>query len=209
MLLRSTFAKRALGAGAALASTLAPAAAGAQQAAPTSPSVALQQPSATAPGYGAAQPGHGAAPPGYGAAPPGYGAAPPGYGVAPPGYGGYMQTLPPDTEPQSFGMIVSGALLLSFGVTGILAGSSMVIAATRTPEIVPCFPGAECAPTRADHSALEAVGVTTLVISSLATIGGIPLLVIGAKKVPARTETTALRPEVRVGPTGGALRWHF
>lgn len=222
MIARSTLVRCSLIAGAALAVTLAPTASEAQQAAPLSPTMAPQQPAATAPrsaaappGYGATSPGYGAAPPGYGAAPPGYGVAPPGYGIAPPGYGvappgyGYTQPLPPDTEPKSFGMMVSGVLLMSFGATGALVGASMVIAATKTPEITPCFPGAECTPTRADHSALEAVGVTTIVVSSLAAIGGIPLYVIGAKNVPVKPEETALRPEVRVGPTGGALRWHF
>lgn len=208
MLVRSILVRYSLIAGAALAVTLAPTASEAQQAAPPSPMMAPQQPAAASPGSATAPPGYSAAPPGYGAAPPGYAAAQPTYGAPPPGYG-YMQPLPPDMEPQSFGMMVSGILLMSFGVTSVLSGSMMVIAATRPPEIPPCIPGAECTPTRADHTALEAVGVTTLVVSSLATVGGIPLLLIGSKKVPAKPEATALRPEVRIGPTGGALRWHF
>src|SRR5262249_54886668 len=107
---------------------------------------------------------------------------------------------------RSPGMITAGIVLLSLGGAGVIAGSALVAAGSQTHiDIPPCVPEGPCEPIVMSDSGLKVGGITMIVVSTLALGAGIPLLVIGLKKVPDR----ALAPTVRVGAGGASMRWQF
>lgn len=155
-------------------------------------------------------------------------AAPPPMYRAPLGYAN--QDDPPDVEyppemrSRSTGMIAGGVLLLSFGLVGIVAGSAMVGAHVPTDDNnnvpTPCFDRFDCGGLERDTQqqvvlkpGLKTAGIATLVGSGVAMAAGIPLLVIGAKKVPVLDDAAAraakLTPTLRVGSAGATLTWQF
>jgi hypothetical protein len=166
------------------------------QAAPPPPAAQPVQPPAAQPpppGYGAPPPGYGAPPPGYGAAPPGYGPPPPGY-APPPGY--YYQPppgyyagapLPPPVpkERNSPGMMVTGIVLTGVGVIALLSGAIVYTSANtqQTYDSLGCASG-YCS--YDDHDDEKTAGIAVMIAGGAAVAVGIPLLVIGARKVPVR-----------------------
>jgi hypothetical protein len=186
------------------------------------------------PGYGAPQ-GYGPYPQGYGP-PPGYGPqgeagqTPPGYGPMPPGYGPYYGyggyygpaagPPPPKYERHNSGMMVGGVLLTTGGVLATLIGSAV---ATTASDQIPIYCdqgfGPTICETRADSTQL-AVGVATLVTGLVAVGVGIPMWVIGGKRVPVK-ETKPGDPaappadapktslQLVVGPSSAMLRATF
>jgi hypothetical protein len=159
-------------------------------------------------------------PPGYapqGYAPQGY--APQGYtpqGYAPPqGYPGYP---PPQVYSPSYTamrrrsptMIAVGSALISVGATALIAGPAFYAGATQS--VVCNFgEGGGCAPTT--DGGAQGAGIFFMVLGIAAVGAGIPLLVVGAQKVPDRGEAASLLPTVRAtvraGARGVTMAWDF
>ena len=152
-------------------------------------------------------------------------AAPPPVYRAPLGYANAEDPpdveYPPEMRSRSTGMIVGGTLLLSFGMVGVIAGSAMVGAHEPVEDqdiISPCF---DCEgfgeqslqdPSAVPKPGFQTAGIATLVGSAVAIGAGIPLLILGAKKVPVddgAARAAKLTPTLRVGSTSATLTWQF
>jgi hypothetical protein len=136
--------------------------------------------------------------------PPATGYAP--YGYAPYGYAPYAPVAPrePEMKRRSTGLMAGGIVVTSLGALTALAGGIVYAGATKY-ELVDCgIPDVSCATAeRRDDSAQQTAGMITM-IGGIAMIGaGIPMIIIGAKKVPV---TTA---QVQVGPRSVGLRGTF
>jgi hypothetical protein len=127
---------------------------------------------------------------------------------------------PPEMRSRSTGMIAGGVLLLSFGMVGVIAGSAMVSAhepvqETDSPCVDPGFCGTEVSSAAQVvlKPGLRTAGIATLVGSAVAMSAGIPLLIIGAKKVPVLDDAAAkaakLTPTLRVGAGSATVTWQF
>ncbi len=128
---------------------------------------------------------------------------------------------PPEMRMRSSGMVAGGTLLLSFGLVGLIAGSAMVSAHEPRDDRgdSPCFTASECdfneqtTPSVVLKPGFRAAGIATLVGSVVAMGAGIPLLMIGAKKVPVLDDDAAraakLSPTLRVGAASATLTWQF
>jgi len=164
----------------------------AQQALPPPP------PPATAAPPGAVAPPPFSSPPGYGQPPPGYYPQQPYPQQPPPGYYPPPMSaaeLPPSDEPKtnhkkrplrSPGLVVVGSLFLAGGVVGVVASMALF-----------------------QRNTTEGYGVF---IGGWALIGaGIPMIVIGAKRVPPKYDPLAFlrSPTVMIGPRGGAVTFQF
>ena len=130
----------------------------------------------------------------------------------------------PETRIRSSGLLAGGVLLLSLGLVGVVAGSSMIGAhePTRDPnDIPPCFDdtGSGCGGIPAFSSevvlkpGMRTAGIATLIGSAVSMGVGIPLIVLGAKRVPVLDDDAAraakLTPTLRVGSSGATLTWQF
>jgi len=168
------------------------------------------------PGYGTPPPGYGTPPPGYG-----YGAPPPGYGYPSPYYGYYGSappTPPPRFERNNTGMMVGGILLTSGGIVGILVGSALASTAGNQIDVYCESPGGGgpvVCERRADASQLAA-GYGVLIGGFVALGVGIPLWLIGGKRVPAKGEAAPAAPpppsasmRLRIGPSSATLDVRF
>lgn len=114
-------------------------------------------------------------------------------------------------------MMVSGIVLTSAGVLGLLVGSAVVASAQNKVDVY-CDGGFGTAYVcgQRDDDEQMAVGYGLMIGGAVAGAVGIPLWVIGAKKVPATDEPakepekqSAMVPIVTVGPTSATLRWSF
>lgn len=162
-----------------LAATLATSTASAQSAPP-----GPQPP----PGY-AVQPAPGQPPPGYAQAPmpppgyaPGYG-PPPGYPVPP---GAYPPPQPIEKERRSTGMMVAGIVLTGVGAISLIAGALTysLAAVNTTNDALSCSLNTTVSNCAKDHSGQQAAGAV-MMVAGVAGIGvGIPLWIIGGRKVP-------------------------
>ena len=152
----------------------------------------------------------------------GYGAPPPAYGL-PASYAisaEQQPTYPPETHMRSAGFVAGGVVLMSFGVVGLFAGSAMVGAheptANQQNTCFDCGGGSNSSgPKVVLKPGFTAAGTGMLIGSVVAIGAAIPLIVIGAKKVPyvdsASPATTAakLTPSIGVGPASATLLWQF
>jgi hypothetical protein len=144
-------------------------------------------------------------PPGYGP----YQGPPPGYGVAPP------RPPPEPTGPMrrnNTGMMVAGIVLTSLGAIGLATGVALADAADPEDTKANCVSGPcgndEPLDVRKRNAAIA------VAIGGLALVGaGVPLLVVGARQVPANEDGEVARnaavPQVTIGLTGGRLTWTF
>jgi hypothetical protein len=152
-------------------------------------------------------------------------AAPPPVYQAPLGYANPEDPpdveYPPEMRMRSSGMVAGGTLLLSFGLVGLIAGSAMISAhePTGNQNDSNCFTQIECEflqqnpPSAVLKPGFRTAGIATLVGSAVAMGAGIPLLMIGAKKVPVLDDDGAraakLLPTLRVGAASATLTWQF
>jgi hypothetical protein len=193
------------------------------------PGLAQQAPQQPPPGYGEPPPGYSPPPPGYGA-PPGYGQ--PAYGQPAYGQPGYGQPQfyyappslmgpPPRMERRSKGMMIGGIVLLGVGgLSGIVGALVYAVASAPTHSC-----GASTTTGGSGYSytydwnlCTDKGGQTAgaaLMIAGLAGIGvGIPLTIIGAKKVPVDPETgeppkQSAAPTLRLGAGHASLDFAF
>ena len=132
--------------------------------------------------------------------------------------------FPPEMRARSSGMVAGGVVLLSFGMVGLFAGSAMVAAHEPLPDDNSCFDcGFEEGGGRGGSSTsalvlkpgFQTAGIVTLVGSVAAIGASIPIIVIGAKKVPYTDDASPaakaarLAPSVHVGPASATLTWQF
>jgi hypothetical protein len=103
-------------------------------------------------------------------------------------------------------MIATGAVLISVAATAIVAGASLFAGAGQQLPFV-CGNFGNCMQAAPDSGA-RAGGVVLMVVGVAALGAGVPLLAIGAQKVPDRDEV-ALLPSVHLGVGSAALRWSF
>lgn len=119
---------------------------------------------------------------------------------------------------KSMPMMVSGIVLTSAGVLGVLIGSAVLASAQNKVDVY-CEggfgTGAYVCDQRDDEEQMTA-GYGVMIGGAVAAAVGIPLWVIGGKKIPATDEPakeqdkqTAMVPVVTVGPTSATLRWSF
>jgi hypothetical protein len=148
-----------------------------------------------------------------GAAPPT--PAPPAAYVPPPGYaphaaplGWYPKPWPPYTpmKRRSPGMIAAGVVLVSLSSVALIAGPAMIVNSQQTSDD-PC-PFNGCTTQSNGGSGFEAAGITSIVLGVALGAAGVPLLVVGAQKVPDRGEASVV-PVVRVGAGGASVAWRF
>ena len=132
-------------------------------------------------------------------------------------------TYPPEMRSRSTGMIAGGVVLLSFGMVGLFAGSALVSAheplASSPTTCSDCnFDGSgsvSSGPAVVLKPGLQAAGIVTLVGSVAAIGASIPLIVVGAKKVPyvddasPAAKAARLTPTLHVGPATAMLTWQF
>jgi hypothetical protein len=160
-------------------------------------------PYAAPPGYAAPPVSPAAAPPAVGQGYPGGYAAPGPYGAppAPPGYYPPPQTYGTFTpmRRKSSVMIGAGAILLSVAATALIAGPSLY-SGSQQGGVSVCPVGGGfggCASPSTDSGA-GAAGIALMVVGIAALGAGVPLLIIGAQKVPDRGDAT-VRPSLQLG----------
>jgi hypothetical protein len=103
-------------------------------------------------------------------------------------------------------MIAGGSVLISVATTGIIAGASLYTGAGQDqPFVCSNFGCTQAAP----DSGARAGGVALMVIGLVAMGVGIPLVAIGAQKVPDRDEARVLVPSLHVGAGSASLLWSF
>jgi hypothetical protein len=100
-----------------------------------------------------------------------------------------MAKVNPDERPRSVEMMVTGSLAAGFGMVALGGGITTLAVG-------------------------DSLGWAPFIAGSVGVVGGVALAVYGAWEVPDVPEPSEDRgqlmvPEVLVGPTGGALRWHF
>ena len=131
----------------------------------------------------------------------------------------------PATQRNSNGMRTSGIVLFAAGavltaVGGVVFGA---VATTGCPDVTvdDGVPDPRAAPegsaerVRSARQALNGCDTSPVVGAGLIAAGmltaavGVPLFVIGSKRVPAQNVTGKLVPEVSLGAAHGSLRWLF
>ncbi|AUX39760.1 hypothetical protein SOCE26_011550 [Sorangium cellulosum] len=178
------------------------------------PQPAPPQGPAAAPGAAPGYPPPGYPPPGYqgGYAP--YGSA---YYPPPPGYYPTPQELPPASPPtplqrKNKSMMLGGIALTLGGAAAFFTGSGLLASASNRYEIYCDYGGyTSICETRTDEP-LQVAGVIVSVAGGLMMAAGIPLWVMGGKKVPAPGEQQPEAPaqvSLSVGPGSTALQMQF
>jgi hypothetical protein len=145
---------------------------------------------------------------------------PPGAGAPPP----YWMPVAGPTERRSDAMRSTGVVLFAAGGLATVVGGVIfaAVATTGCPDLpLDSAPATGPAPAaarehiRSAHQALNGcdtsptLGLGIITAGVLTAVAGIPLFVIGSKRVPARTVTGKLAPEVTVGAANASFRWTF
>jgi hypothetical protein len=106
-------------------------------------------------------------------------------------------------------MMVSGIVLTGLGVVGLFAGAFML---SESESNLECgYYGGTYVDSCADNEDQAATGTGLMIAGAVAAVVGIPLIVVGARKVPIKREPqpTALRPDIRISHRTASLRWTF
>ncbi len=104
-------------------------------------------------------------------------------------------------ESRSGAMVVTGAIVISVAATMLPVGTVMASSSSQDCTFDPTGSTSVCVPSSGLRSGL---GVLVAAAGGLAI--GIPLVVLGAQKVPIEIPR---RAAVTIGPTGAALRYDF
>ncbi|KYG02532.1 hypothetical protein BE20_50480, partial [Sorangium cellulosum] len=118
----------------------------------------------------------------------------------------------PLTRRRSKGMMVTGIVLTSIGAVALLGGGLAIAASSATdPDYTgdPTDPFEEDFTYEEDASAADA-GVALIVGGVVFAGVGIPLAIVGGRKVPVQPEKKAASappPELVLGPRYAGLRW--
>ncbi|WP_437611392.1 hypothetical protein WMF20_05770 [Sorangium sp. So ce834] len=186
-------------------------------AAPPSPAAPYPAPPYPAPPQQAPPPPPGASP-GY--PPPGYqgGYAPYGgaYPPLPPGYPSHAEAIPPAPPPvplrrNSPGLMLGGIALTAGGTIAFFAGTGLLASASERYEIYCDFGGGTgICDTRTDGPR-QVAGALVSIGGGIMLAVGIPLWIIGGKKVPATAEAPEepAQTTLSFGPGSAALRTRF
>lgn len=143
----------------------------------------------------------------------------PEYPPSPSFYGPQVPfSLPPPTpkEPANRQMQAAGIVAAIGGVVTLITGSILMSIAKDRIDVYRDGPAYCCS---INDAPLRNAGITLLVIGGITATVGVPLWMIGGRRVPIRKSTTpdattpkapALRaPLLRVGASGAALSWQF
>jgi hypothetical protein len=166
------------------------------------PPPAAPPPAYGVPGYGV--PGYGA--PAYGA--PAYGA--PAYGA--PAYGAQPPAAPSGeiNRPYSSTMFGVGVTMIVAGTSAALVGSALYgVGSKKTYEYPTDCVDYYCEPTINQKTGLKYGGATMIALGTTALAVGIPLMLVGMRRVAIDPKPSAFVPAVRVGPGGGSVTWRF
>lgn len=169
-----------------------------------------------APAYAPVAPAWGA-PPGQ----PAWPAYAPAYPASP---SFYQQTepfsLPPPVPKEAANrkMMITGIVAASTGVATLIAGSILMSIATERIDVYRDGPAYCCS---IDDAPLRNAGIAMLVAGGITATVGVPLWMIGGRRVPIRgatekptaapqaTAPTLRAPLLRVGATGASVSWQF
>lgn len=144
-------------------------------------------------------------PPGYGY-PPGY--APYGYAPYGPAPYGPMSPPMPVYERYSTPLFVSGIVALSLGGVGVIAGSVLWGAGSSQYELYCTDDSGFASPCgEADDPDKRDAGVGLLVAGGVLAAAGIPMLIVGGRRVPKDEAPPSV--SAAVGPRGATVRLTF
>ena len=149
---------------------------------------------------------------------------PPGAGAPRP----YWMPIAGPTQRRSDAMRASGIVLFAAGGLATVVGGVLftAVATTRCVDVVMATDGGGPTPPASAHVTLRehvgtahqalngcdtspTLGLGILTAGVLTAVAGIPLFVLGSKRVPARTMTGKLTPALTVGVANATLRWTF
>jgi hypothetical protein len=161
-------------------------------------------------------------PPGYGEPPPGYPPPPPRYAPAPPGYPEYTTPPPgaqyyyppppligppPRMERRSKGMMIGGIVLTGVGALSFLTG--LTVYALGSAGTDDCTSGSYYSCDWKSDSGTQTTGAIMMVLGGAAVAVGIPLTVVGARKVPVDPAAESKAPTLQLGAGRASLRFAF
>ena len=129
-------------------------------------------------------------------------------------------SLPPPVPKEAANrkLMITGIVAASTGVATLIAGSIIMSIATKRIDVYRDGPAYCCS---IDDAPLRNAGIAMLVAGGITATLGVPLWMIGGRRVPVRGATDkpdaspqvkapALRaPLLRVGVTGASLSWQF
>lgn len=176
--------------------------------APTAPPIAAPAPAPVAPAPVApAQPPATLAPPYAAPAPPAVGYGPPGYAPSPDWGHPDAGWTPPRLARYSTPMFVSGILAVSLGGVGLIAGSVLYGSGASKYDVY-CTDenGFANLCGEADDPDQKGPGLALLIAGGALAIGGIPLILVGGRNVPADQAPSV---SAAVGPRGASLNVTF
>ena len=117
-------------------------------------------------------------------------------------------------------MMIAGIVAATGGVATLITGSIIMSVATERIDVYRDGPAYCCS---IDDAPLRNAGITLLVVGGITAALGVPLWMIGGRRVPVRggamekpgaapqpPKAPALRaPLLRVGATGASVSWQF
>lgn len=127
---------------------------------------------------------------------------------------------PPPKEAANRKLMIAGIVAATGGVATLITGSILMSVAKERIDVYRDGPAYCCS---IDDAPLRNAGITMLVIGGITATIGVPLWMIGGRRVPVRSGATerpgaapqmpkapALRaPLLRVGATGASVSWQF
>lgn len=122
--------------------------------------------------------------------------------------------VPEVKERFSTPMMVVGISATGLGVIGIFAGAFLLSESESNNDCL-YYRDANYAGGCGTDEDKATTGTVLLVVGGITAVIGIPLIVVGARKVPKTDPAdpaqpaVSLRPEVRIGSRSAALRWTF
>jgi hypothetical protein len=143
---------------------------------------------------------------------PGYAPMPPPGGYAPYVMGPPVYYMPVPVRRHNPAMAAGGIALVAVGGVLLVAGTATYAAGAQTTlEFPPCPADVPCNPIETSrHPELRDAGIAMMVGSVAMIAAGIPLIVIGSRRVTDRPEPAqSLLPDLRVGAGGLSARWSF